>query len=275
MRSLVRFEGEYLEISSVVWRRLFDHVITPTILHLQSLLSDPKLRRHCNYLCLVGGLSCSPYFEWRMRRQFGAASPYKMDVVVPRRPMLSVVEGAAYLGITPQFVRGRVLRKTYGIKASFTESKAKLNGVSAADIARNRIWIEFYGGYFVKNCFKVLARKKSEVRSNQIVGYCCKRQPGCAVAKIAIICSELEDPKMVRDGTVLAKLRLQFDDGLDGARPDGKGKDKGMGMGMGMGREHRNIQAEFHFYDTMLKVVAYCQSAPHIKKEAQIDYLCK
>merc|ERR1711971_1319935 len=93
--NLVRFEGEYLEISTVVWRRMFDHVITPTILHVQSLLEDSKLQKQCNYLCLVGGLSRSPYFEWRMRRQFGSKSRYKMEIVVPRRPMLSVVEGAA------------------------------------------------------------------------------------------------------------------------------------------------------------------------------------
>lgn len=240
---------------------MFDHVITPTILHIQSLLNHSKLERHCNYLCLVGGLSCSPYFEYRMRQQFGSKSQYKMEVVVPRRPMLSVVEGAAYFGITPQYIKARVLRKTYGIKASFTESKAKLNGVSAKDIERNRIWIDFYGGYFVKNCFKVLARKNSEVRNNQIVGYCCKRQPGCAVAKIAIICSDLEHPKMVQDGKVLAKLRLQFEINEEEERRKGKGKGRNM-----------NIQAEFHFYDTILKVVAYCQSAPHIKKEAQITF---
>ena len=34
-----------------------------------------------------------------------------------------------------------------------------------------------------------------------------------------------------------------------------------------------NINAEFHFYDTVLKVVVYCRNTPDIKKEVEIMYV--
>eukprot|EP00485_Elphidium_margaritaceum_P019212 CAMPEP_0202731308 /NCGR_PEP_ID=MMETSP1385-20130828/187081_1 /ASSEMBLY_ACC=CAM_ASM_000861 /TAXON_ID=933848 /ORGANISM="Elphidium margaritaceum" /LENGTH=472 /DNA_ID=CAMNT_0049397601 /DNA_START=121 /DNA_END=1536 /DNA_ORIENTATION=+ len=113
-----------------------------------------------------------------------------------------LVEGAAYFGLTANYIQSRILKKTYGIKASFTETKAKANGLSAQQIDANKIFIDYYHGYFVKNCFKVLGRKNSEIVQNQVVKYCCKRQPGCAMAKIAIICSDMECPKLVSDGQV-------------------------------------------------------------------------
>ena len=256
LSGLVTFEDEYLSIDISVWKAMFDHVINPIILHIQRLLNEPKLMRNCKYLCLVGGLSCSAYFQYKMIERFGYKSRYNLEIIIPKRPLLSVVEGAAYFGITKNYIKARVLKRTYGIKASFTESKARLHGVSKRDMQRNKIYIDYYNGYFVKNCFKVLGRKNNEIRNNQIVKYSCKRQPGCAVAKIAIICSDMQFPKMAHDGRVLAKLKLEFDDIEDL-------NDK----------KTMNVNCEFHFYDTVLKVIAYCQNAPHIKKQAEIMYV--
>ena len=202
---LVTFEDEYLSIDIIVWKSMFDHVINPIILHIQRLLNEPKLMRNCKYLCLVGGLSCSLYFQHRMIETFGPKSRYKLDIIIPQRPLLSVVEGAAYFGITDNYIKARVLKRTYGIKASFTESKAKLHGICKRDIERNKIYIRYYKGYFVKNCFKVLGRKIMKL-NNQVIKYACKRQPGCSIARIVIVCSDMEYPKMAKDGKVLAKI---------------------------------------------------------------------
>ena len=40
-----------------------------------------------------------------------------------------------------------------------------------------------------------------------------------------------------------------------------------------MHKDNMNIIAEFHFYDTVLKVIAYCQNTPNITKEVEIMYV--
>eukprot|EP01084_Bolivina_argentea_P293243 504301_1 len=50
---------------------------------------------NCKYLCLVGGFSCSPYFQYRIKQAFGK----KLQIIIPAKPLLSVVEGGVYLGL--------------------------------------------------------------------------------------------------------------------------------------------------------------------------------
>ena len=81
--------------------------------------------RNCKYLCLVGGLSTSKYYRSRMSAVFGSKSRYNMQLIMPQRPILSVVEGAAYFGITPNYIKARVLQYTYGYSVSKLESIAQ------------------------------------------------------------------------------------------------------------------------------------------------------
>ena len=37
-----------------------------------------------------------------------------LQLNIPQRPILSVVEGAAYFGITPIYVKAKILKYTYG-----------------------------------------------------------------------------------------------------------------------------------------------------------------
>eukprot|EP00486_Rosalina_sp_Unknown_P003625 CAMPEP_0201572660 /NCGR_PEP_ID=MMETSP0190_2-20130828/16078_1 /ASSEMBLY_ACC=CAM_ASM_000263 /TAXON_ID=37353 /ORGANISM="Rosalina sp." /LENGTH=122 /DNA_ID=CAMNT_0047998729 /DNA_START=50 /DNA_END=414 /DNA_ORIENTATION=+ len=91
----VTLSDEYLTIYYDVWKVMFNHVVDPTINHMKKLLQEPKLMRKCKYICLAGGLSTSPYFQHRMREEFGPKSKYNMTLIIPKRPILSVVEGAA------------------------------------------------------------------------------------------------------------------------------------------------------------------------------------
>eukprot|EP01084_Bolivina_argentea_P084108 152205_1 len=101
--NLLSLSAEYLEIDKKGWEIMFNHVVEPIIDHIHKLLAEPKLMRNCKYLCLAGGLSSSPYFQSKMTEMFGSKSKYGMDVIIPNRPILSVVEGAAYFGITPNY----------------------------------------------------------------------------------------------------------------------------------------------------------------------------
>eukprot|EP01083_Nonionella_stella_P100962 285546_1 len=90
--NLLSLSGEYLTIDRTGWERMFNHVVEPIVNHIHKLLAEPKLMRNCKYLCLVGGFSSSVYFQTKMENAFGSRSKYRMQMVVPNRPILSVVE---------------------------------------------------------------------------------------------------------------------------------------------------------------------------------------
>ena len=116
------------------WKSLFDHVMNPLMKHVACLLGGevmyenddnaPDLApeseikqdvqsirgrmKDCKYLCLVGGLSCSKYFQHRIITEFREKSAFKLQVIVPDAPILSVVKGAAYFGLQTDYIKGRV-----------------------------------------------------------------------------------------------------------------------------------------------------------------------
>ena len=69
----------------------------------------------CKYLCLVGGFSESRYLQSKMYKNFGKKSSYDLMIFTPKRPILSVVDGAARMGLNPNFISARTIAKTYGI----------------------------------------------------------------------------------------------------------------------------------------------------------------
>ena len=244
-KAVVSLNNEFLEIDSFIWKLMFDHVITPTIEHIKQLLSEPKLMRNCKYLCLVGGLSTSPYFKNKMEKEFGIKSKYKMIVIQPTRPLLSVVEGAAYFGITKNYVKARVLRYTYGTVVNFKESQAKKLGVPLEHIMRNS------KSGKVKGCFKIIAKKNEEIYTGEIrknIGY---RPGGCSYKVYTkVIYSEMEDPKCVSDGVILGVVTTTYNE---------------------HDSEHEEGIVEFHFYDTMIKTVVYNRRSPHLKQTHYIS----
>lgn len=73
------------------------------------------MKEGCKYLCMVGGFSASKYLQMRMFKAFGKKSKYSLMIYTPARPMLSVVDGAARMGLKPDFISARTIAKTYGI----------------------------------------------------------------------------------------------------------------------------------------------------------------
>ncbi len=117
------------KIGIKTWKALFDHVVNPIIDHVKELLKTPKLMGNCKYLCMVGGLSCSPYFQHRMKTEFGPRSTHKLQIIIPESPILSVVKGAAYFGLLLKkkhdYIQGRVLQRSYGYIVTKTQSAVK------------------------------------------------------------------------------------------------------------------------------------------------------
>ena len=237
-------------IKSEAWKLLFDHVMDPIVKHIHKLLNEPKLMRNCKYLCLVGGLSTSPYFQSILRDTFGPKSKYKLTLIIPQRPILCVVEGAAYFGITKNYIKSRILRYTYGIILSQTEEKAKKRGISEEYIAKNRYYNDRRRKWMVKNCFVSLAHRNEEIQSGQV-----KTQRSIrpnALTKLttpSIMMSEMENPLIISDGKELGSFNTTYDE-----------NDKA----------DEESTTEFHFYDTLIKIVEYKTRKPNDK---QVGYI--
>lgn len=61
---------------------------------------------------MVGGFSESPFLKAEILSRFEKA---KVQVLVPRRPQISVVRGACLYGLNPRSITSRIAKKTYGI----------------------------------------------------------------------------------------------------------------------------------------------------------------
>ncbi len=157
----IALNGVYLNLSYNIWRNvLFQTVMTPILEHVASCLSTPQMA-DCASICLVGGLAASRYFEHRMHLQFGD----RMSIVVPRHPVLSVVDGAALFGLFNQFVQCRVLAKCYGTSVNSKQlnkvwmDKGMVGRLSESE--RQRHWNR------KRKCFSKIF--KPIVRRNEVV----------------------------------------------------------------------------------------------------------
>ena len=103
---LIEKEDDIFILNKIIWNKMFDYVMDPIMIEIQKSLYNDKMNG-CKYLCLVGGLPSSPYFEDKIETEFGSKSKYKLQIIVPSRPILSVVAGAAYFGITTNYIKQR------------------------------------------------------------------------------------------------------------------------------------------------------------------------
>eukprot|EP01083_Nonionella_stella_P068815 182994_1 len=235
---------EYLELDCVIWKCMFESKIGKIVDHIHKLLKKPSLKNCCNYLCFVGGFASSKYLQERMREEFGSNTPYNLRLIIPKKPILSVVEGAAYFGIRKNFIKARKLRYSYGMIVYLTKGDARKRGISDE-------YIEKYttndGAEMVKNCFHVIAHKDERVAFNEVKTVEARRVPGKTKAFIQILCSDLQYPKVVSDGRLLGSIEVPcHDDDI--------------------------VMTEFHFYGTMFKVYSYLKNKKIRKKEVAITY---
>lgn len=232
-----------------VWKNMFDHVTEPTINHIQNLLNEPKMMRKCKYLCLVGGLSTSPYFQQRMRAEFGMRSRFRLEISIPERPILSVVTGAAYMGIVDNYIKARVLKYTYGQTLYVQKSLAKARAIPQEHINKNLHYDEFNDEWLVDNIFEVIARKNDKIRIGEVKRMeSCRLSPDQTESIVPIYYSTLEDPRVHSEGRWLVTHKNKWT------------KDTG---------DVTSI-SELHFAETLIKVVTYRDKDP---SKRQIGYI--
>eukprot|EP01083_Nonionella_stella_P300722 1028213_1 len=88
-------DGCWLDIHHNIWiHELFDKVVNEMMDHLDALVSDEKMKL-CQYIYVVGGFGDNHYVQKRLKEAYNDFTKYKLDIVIPKHTILSVVQGAA------------------------------------------------------------------------------------------------------------------------------------------------------------------------------------
>lgn len=70
-----------------------------------------------NFIFMVGGFSESPFLKLEIIKRFESNG---VQILVPRRPQVSVIRGACLFGLNPRSITSRIAKKTYGINTLTT-----------------------------------------------------------------------------------------------------------------------------------------------------------
>ena len=175
-------------------------------------------------------------------------------MIIPQRPILSVVEGVAYFGITPNYIKARVLRYSYGVVGATTERYARIAGIPAQHMtnATYKQWSECRQTWLVKGIFHALARKNEEIRTGEIRESTGERvDPQAKFSAKSLMWSKLENPKVCTDGMLLGDILVEYPNNDE---------------------DDMQSTLEFHFAETVIKAVVYRNKDPDKK---QIRYITK
>ncbi len=75
-----------------------------------------------SFIFMVGGFSESPFLKAEVKKRFEGEN---LQVLVPRRPQVSVIRGACMFGLNPRSISSRISKKTYGINTLTTFDPSK------------------------------------------------------------------------------------------------------------------------------------------------------
>ena len=85
---------------------------------VEQLLSQIAEKKEAlQFIFMVGGFSESPFLKQEVKQAFETQT---IQVLVPRRPQVSVLRGACLFGINPRSITSRIAKKTYGINTLTT-----------------------------------------------------------------------------------------------------------------------------------------------------------
>ena len=230
---------------------MFDDVIDRIIDHCRNLLESAPLRDgQCRYLCLVGGFSASKYLQKRMSFELGPKSKHKLIVIRPKRPSLSVVDGAVRLGLKPEYIESRVLAKTYGIKVNSPISKWNLDELDPELVQRHRYYNKRAKQEYLHFIFHPFARKGNEVKLTDkpktTSFYASKRN----IVGIDVFASDEERPVFIT-GKPVARKDFKLPSNWD---------------------IHKTFPISFFFSDTKIRVFADIDGLEEHEKEIQLEY---
>ena len=248
----ITLEDEYLRLNYIVWTtQLFDIVIDPILSHCKYLLSDTIMRDNTSYICLVGGLGSSKYLQYRITSTFGPSSLFGLNIIIPSRPILSVVDGAARFGLQPDYIVARTLSKTYGNAIDPKIDVIDIDALPPGYLEANQYRCDHTNVLRVRNIFSVYARKNQtiHIHDKPIIRKYKRFNIKQKKVRISVYSSDEQDPKVVKNKPC-AKTTVVFP-------PNST---------------ELSIIVELYFSDTKIRVFAYPEDDKDNKKEMELDY---
>jgi len=249
---LITLEEEYLRLNYLVWTtQLFDLVVDPILSHCVHLLTDTIMAGETDYICLVGGLGSSKYLQYRMTETFGPSSKYGLNIIIPSRPILSVVDGAARFGLQPDYIQARTLAKTYGNAIDPKIDVIDIEALPPGYLEANQYRCDHTNVLRVRNIFSVYARKNQtiHIHDKPIIRKYKRFNLKQKKVRISVYSSDEQDPKVVKNKPC-AKTTVVFPSNST----------------------ELSIIVELQFSDTKIRVFAYPEDDPSNKKEMELDY---
>eukprot|EP01084_Bolivina_argentea_P048536 89420_1 len=136
-------------------------------------------------------------------------SKYKLSIRVPKRPILSVIDGALRLGLNPNYIKTRRLKYTYGIAVDRNEKNVDKNKLPKG-------YLKIKGNLYqranakqktVRNLFSKWVTKNDSVDKGQ--PFIKQYRRLTKETNLSIYCSEKINPYVV-EGKPLASVTVKF-----------------------------------------------------------------
>ncbi|ETO08400.1 hypothetical protein RFI_28987 [Reticulomyxa filosa] len=244
------YDGEDLLLSCELWIKLFDLRIDPIIKKMDEMLkkNEKILSGKLKCICLVGGFSQSPYLQHKLKQHY--ESKYK--VVMPKRPVFSVVQGAAQLARIP-FITSRIVKYTYGTGCGWSIEKARSHPKINEDYINKYKFINNIKNKVYISCFRVFVNKDKEVKVGQMIEqrYSKESKEGKNI-HVTIYRSEEEDPGAITRCKHLVSIKIPYPKDFDDV------KDR--------------LYVRFCFGETLIRVTITVKGKEYVEHEVQIKY---
>ena len=229
-----------VDLSNELMISFFDPLVNKIIDKVKELLEETKQKAgyYPKFIFLVGGFGESPYLRQKIKKEFESN---ELIVLIPKRPLVSVVRGACMFGLNPFSITSRIAKKTYGISTLgiFDEKKHPLN---------KKVMID--GEAFCENIFDPFVLKDDSVSVNQeiVKTYC-----------------------PVRGAQTIMKIILYYTDKRDVSYIDEEGVKKFGELIVNIGEKNQGIEdklvtVSFLFGNTQIYIIAKNKNTGDVKK---------
>jgi molecular chaperone DnaK (HSP70) len=229
-----------IDLSNELMISFFEPLINRIINKVKELLEETKQKAgyYPKFIFLVGGFGESPYLRQKIKKEFESN---QLIVLIPKRPLVSVVRGACMFGLNPFSITSRIAKKTYGISTLgiFDEKKHPSN---------KKVMID--GEAFCENIFDAFVLKDESVSVNQeiVKTYC-----------------------PVRGAQTIMKIILYYTDKREVNYIDEEGVEKFGELIVNIGEKNQGIEdklvtVSFLFGNTQIYVIAKNKNTGDVKK---------
>ena len=229
-----------IDLSNELMISFFEPLINKIINKVRDLLEETKKKAgyYPKFIFLVGGFGESPYLRQKIKKNFESN---ELIVLIPKRPLVSVVRGACMFGLNPFSITSRIAKRTYGISTLgiFDEKKHPLN---------KKVMID--GEAFCENIFDTFVLKDDSVSVNQeIVKTYCPVRGAQTIMKIILYYTEKREVHYIDEEGVQKFGELIVNIG-----------EKNQGI------EDKLVTVSFLFGNTQIYIIAKNKNTGDIKK---------